>query len=428
MHQQAMRAAEHGLLRSEAGPVSQSASTFADTRPGIVALRKLAETMNDSPRVAAQRKLADAMHDSPRMIAQRELAEAMRNGPRAAPVQKMRLGNDIATNGQALRSSSDDVAQRMVLPVYNNALERRQFLDQARMQQKYFGHGKIIDIGNWFFDKNLSGIGKDEDLHIVGHGSNTTVGGMNPAELATVIVTNLGLPDDYEGRIYLETCDSAAAPPHGIRGTYAQRFAEELMNIRPEGSVIDVVGFAGTFALEDALGRAALSTGQPIDKRLKPTLRVSEPGAQSLQQELAAIMQGEIQNIQQEALLGNINFSAGSGNNVATEVMLRTNAGLTQHHQKIGGSLTKRYASEDVPVRGGGRRRAQYARQIVEQGDKDVRARFQMTDEEFRDFEWARTHPKSAKAFQIMHGLAAFSSGSAMSMEHLDPKYWKNVV
>ena len=75
MDQQAISVAERAHDRRAAEPASQSTSApaFADHRPGVVVLRKLAETMNDSPRVAAQRKLADAMHDSPRMVAQRAL-------------------------------------------------------------------------------------------------------------------------------------------------------------------------------------------------------------------------------------------------------------------------------------------------------------------------------------------------------------------
>jgi hypothetical protein len=406
------QAISHADRTRDAGQFSQptSAPAFVDTRPEAVTLRKLSDALHDSPRMAAQRKLGEAMHASPRVAAQRKLIDSMF----ARPVQ--------------FRSSNNEMVQRMVLPVYNSALERQQFLNQAKMQQKYFGHGNIIDVDNWFVDKNLSGIGQDEDLHIIGHGSNNSVGGMNPSQLATVIVTDLGLPADYKGRIYLETCDSAADPPRDIQGTYAQRFAQQLMQIRPTGSVIDVVGFAGTFALEDALGRAALSANQPIDERLKPTLRVSRSGAQTINQEATAISQQEIQNIQQEAVNGGINFSNGSGNDVRIELLLRANRGLARNHEKIGGGLTKRYISQVAAVKGKGRRKAQDERQIVETSDKDVRSKFQMTDEEFRDFEWARTHPKSAKALQILHGLAAFSSGSSMSQEHLDPKYWKHVV
>ena len=310
--------------------------------------------------------------------------------------------------------------QRMILPVYNNELEHQQFLDQAEKQKKYFGHGKVIDIANWFFDKNLSGIGLNEDLHIIGHGTNNTVAGMSPQQLATVIVTNLGLPAQYAGRIFLETCNSAANPPLGIVGSYAKRFAQQLQQLRPLNSIIDVVGFAGTFMLEDALGRTALHTNLPIDPRLHPTMRVSRPGVQGLVQETNAILQNEHQNITQEAQTQQGIQYTGNNQNPMVEMLLRTNRGLAQNHQKIGGELTKRYISQN-PAGG--------PAQIVETGDKDVRSRSRMTDEEFRDYEWARAHPRSAKALKILHGLAAFASGATGgNLDHLDPKYWRHVV
>jgi hypothetical protein len=59
-----------------------NAVTFADDRPGAVALRKLSDALHDSPRLAAQRKLADALQDSARMAG----VEVLHHGP--SPVQR----------------------------------------------------------------------------------------------------------------------------------------------------------------------------------------------------------------------------------------------------------------------------------------------------------------------------------------------------
>ena len=67
MEHQAKSAVEHAPARTDAERVSQPASggVRADSRPNVLALRKLAEALDDSPHIAAQRKLAAAMNNGP---------------------------------------------------------------------------------------------------------------------------------------------------------------------------------------------------------------------------------------------------------------------------------------------------------------------------------------------------------------------------
>lgn len=79
-------------------------NTFADNWPGTVTLRKLADTIHDSPRIAAQRKLAEAMQDSPRITAQRALSDSMS----AATTQRVMGAKALAVDGTLHNNSPED--------------------------------------------------------------------------------------------------------------------------------------------------------------------------------------------------------------------------------------------------------------------------------------------------------------------------------
>ncbi|MDO8342875.1 MAG: DUF4157 domain-containing protein [Cellvibrio sp.] len=156
---------------------------------------------------------------------------------------------------QNTRPDSVSVVQRMVLPVWANDKDKSTFLDQGEQQSKAMGHGKVINIGNYFTDKNLSGIGEYEDLHIIGHGNPVTVAGMTPDILANWISITLNLPIRYKGRIFLETCESGTQIEQ-LGGTYAERFIIELNKLRgKDAEQLTAIGFSGSVVLDTAYSK-----------------------------------------------------------------------------------------------------------------------------------------------------------------------------
>jgi hypothetical protein len=142
------------------------------------------------------------------------------------------------------------VVQRMILPVWGSKKDKKDFLEQGEKQKTLLGHGTVINIGNWFTDKDLKGIGLSEDLHIIGHGNPATVAGMSPEVLADFIVNTLGLPAKYNGTVFLETCHSGSEIAE-LEGSYAERFMHTLAKLRPDSEPLDFMSFDGPVVLDD---------------------------------------------------------------------------------------------------------------------------------------------------------------------------------
>lgn len=162
------------------------------------------------------------------------------------------------------------VIQQMVLPLWENEKDKADFVKQANIQSKELGHGQVIEKDHLLLNKNLSGIGEYEDLHIIGHGNTQSVVGISPQALADLVVNELKLPVQYKGRIYLETCQSGKKPTP-LEGSYAARFIAELNRLRGEGCPpLSAVGFDGTLFLDNAMpGKCMfriLKEGLSIDK------------------------------------------------------------------------------------------------------------------------------------------------------------------
>jgi hypothetical protein len=151
--------------------------------------------------------------------------------------------------GSGPAAADTQAIQRMILPVWNKKQDKEDFLAQGEKQSERLGHGKVINVDNYLVDKNLKGLGDEEDLHIIGHGNPATVAGMTPAALAR-LVTDLGLPKTYKGKIHLETCHSGTTI-EDLEGSYAQRFTEELAKLRPDTEGLDSVSYKGGVILDD---------------------------------------------------------------------------------------------------------------------------------------------------------------------------------
>jgi hypothetical protein len=139
-------------------------------------------------------------------------------------------------------------------------------MEQAEKQQRLLVHGPIvkkssglfgtiISLGEKFVSKtqfvdNLSTIGPNEDLHIIGHGNPLEIGGWTPKSLAEHLVKTLGLPVTYKGMIYLEACGSGE--PKVINGQvqdFLTQFQEHLSEL---GKQTAVTGYHGSVVLDDA--------------------------------------------------------------------------------------------------------------------------------------------------------------------------------
>lgn len=157
------------------------------------------------------------------------------------------------------RTPERKVIQQMILPLWQTEEDKKVFLKQGEIQSRNLKHGKIINRSNLVTDKNLSGIGEREDLHIIGHGNPQTVAGMSPEVLADLVVKNLKLPPTYKGRIYLESCESGTELV-SLEGSYASRFIQALNALRgEESSPLTAVGFDGAVVLDNAFpGRTML--------------------------------------------------------------------------------------------------------------------------------------------------------------------------
>jgi hypothetical protein len=184
-------------------------------------------------------------------------------------------GSTRATGGEAAQPAfhpapvAEPTVQRMVLPVWANDKDRRDFLQQGEKQSTLLRHGKVINIGNFLVDKNLKGIADFEDLHIIGHGSPETVAGMPPAELALFVVKRLGLPASYEGRIYLETCNSGTTTSE-LESSYAERFLAALAELRPESKPLAAMSYKGGVILDDTF------PGHPTMRVLREGMEMPE--------------------------------------------------------------------------------------------------------------------------------------------------------
>lgn len=140
--------------------------------------------------------------------------------------------------------------QRMILPVWSKDKDKTDFLDQGKKQSEKLGHGKVISLDNWWFDKNLSGLGDTEDLHIIGHGSPASIAGMTPDDLAEALIA-LKLPAAFGGQIYLEACESGSEIVD-LKGSYAERFAAALAKLRPDAKrQPNLVAYKGAVVLDD---------------------------------------------------------------------------------------------------------------------------------------------------------------------------------
>lgn len=157
------------------------------------------------------------------------------------------------------RTPERKVIQQMILPLWQTEEDKKVFLKQGEIQSRNLKHGKIINRSNLVTDKNLSGIGEREDLHIIGHGNPQTVAGMSPEVLADLVVKNLKLPPTYKGRIYLESCESGTELV-SLEGSYASRFIQALNALRgEESSPLTAVGFDGAVVLDNVFpGRTML--------------------------------------------------------------------------------------------------------------------------------------------------------------------------
>jgi hypothetical protein len=171
------------------------------------------------------------------------------------PVLEMqrRVGNQ-AVAAMLARARPAALLQRMVLPVWGAAKDREAILAQAEAQKTKLNHGLVVDPSGGLKDavQNLSGIGKQETLWVVGHGSTATVAGKDPAALAAHLVDVLGLPADYTGTINLATCESGKQPEGINASPYAKLFATELAAKR-QGAEVDVVGYDGPVILDTAV-------------------------------------------------------------------------------------------------------------------------------------------------------------------------------
>jgi len=143
-------------------------------------------------------------------------------------------------------ASGSPLLQRMIFPVAAKPEDKAAFKIQGE-KQSALGHGEVA--------ADLSRVGPDEDLHVIGHGSENSVAGMTPEDLVALLLRS-GLPSGYAGRIYLETCNSGTTTA-SVDESYAQRFYG-LLNLEMETDV-SVTGFAGSVLLDDAFaGRSML--------------------------------------------------------------------------------------------------------------------------------------------------------------------------
>lgn len=219
----------------------------------------------------ARMTVAEQKSSAPESFSAKASAITPKNAEKVVTLQQAANKSAQTKNLSNLQNLANRAApiQRMVLPVWNNNQDKLDFLDQARRQSTKLGDGQVIDTTNFLFNKNLSGLGETEDLHIIGHGNPATIAGKSPNDLATFIIGRR-LPRAYHGHIFLEACRSGTDPAEledfeELVGTYKDRFLAALSEARGEGAPqIEATGFDGTVVLDDTLpGNAKMRVVDP---------------------------------------------------------------------------------------------------------------------------------------------------------------------
>lgn len=226
------------------------------------------------------------------------------------------------------------VIQQMVLPLWRKEKDKADFVKQANIQSEELGHGQVIRMDNLFRNKNLSGIGEYEDLHIIGHGNSQSVVGISPQALAHLVVNELKLPAQYKGRIYLETCQSGKNPT-SLEGSYSARFIAELNRLRGEGCPpLSAVGFDGTLVLDNAM------PGKCMFRILKKNISIDEfrEYATTYVQICGGMIQEFLDKLREADLLDYIEEEE-----VRDLFFLMYNNRISPYAEPQGGELTKLY-------------------------------------------------------------------------------------